>query len=119
MFKISFFSAHAWVLLVLGALFLKIYQHNLYIKTVYDHQRLEQVAGDLEKQRNELMVGLYDQKQPLQIMGDAEKMGMVYLTLDTLIRTTENAALDFINSSSSDAQVLAEFGLVIPPGRGS
>lgn len=103
---------------MLGVVFLKIYQHNVYIKTVYDYQRLEQEYGALEKQRNELLVGLYNQKQPINIMHESEAQGMSWITLDTLITATHIVSIDFVNSSSCDPLVKEAFGLVMASAKG-
>ena len=101
MFKIRFISAHCWLLLMLFVVFIKIYQHNLYIKTMYEYQRLSRAFGLVEKERNELLVCLYEQQQPIKLMQEAEKHGMQALQLDMIINTTHTALVDFINTTST------------------
>ena len=112
MFKIRFISAHLWLLLLLGTVFIKIYQYNLYIKTTYEHQRLGRCFASLEKERNELLVCLYEQQQPLKLMQEAEKQGMQPLALDAIITTTQVASVDFVGTMST-ASVLEQCGIPV------
>lgn len=81
---------------------------------MYDYQRLEQHCGELEKKRNELLVASYHQKQPVNVMHDCYAQGMVNMSLDTLISTTQVSSIDFINTSSNDQHVLAMLGVIVP-----
>ena len=111
MFKIRFISAHLWLLLILGTVFIKIYQHNMFIKAMYEHQRLSKVFAVVEKERNDLLVCLYEHQQPIKLMEDAEKHGMQPLQLDMIITTTQTASVDFIGTTST-ARVLELCGLL-------
>ena len=112
MFKLRFISAHLWLLLILGTVFIKIYQYNLYIKTTYEHQRLGRCFALLEKERNELLVCLYEQQQPIKLMHEAEKHGMQPVVLDAIISTTQVALVDFVGTCST-VSVLAQCGIPI------
>ena len=117
MFKMRFVSAHGCLVLLLVVVFVKIYQHNLYIKTMYEHQRLSRICGLVEKERNELLVSLYEQQQPVQLMLEAETCGMQALQLDAIINTTQTALVDFMNTTST-MRVLELCGLQPRPEKG-
>jgi hypothetical protein len=112
MFKIRFISAHLWLVLILGTVFIKIYQYNLYIKTTYEHQRLGRCFALLEKERNELLVCLYEQQQPIQLMAEGEKQGMLAVPLEAIITTTQVALVDFVGTAST-VSVLAQCGIPV------
>ena len=112
MFKIRFISAHLWLLLILGTVFIKIYQYNLYIKTTYEHQRLGRCFALLEKERNELLVCLYEQQQPIKLMAEAETQGMLAVPLEAIITTTQVALVDFVGTTST-VSVLAQCGIPV------
>ncbi|MBM3892925.1 hypothetical protein FJ365_00815 [Candidatus Dependentiae bacterium] len=112
MYKIRFISAHLWLLLILGTVFIKIYQYNLYIKTSYEHQRLGRCFALLEKERNELLVCLYEQQQPITLMMEAEQKGMQPIGLEGIITTTNVAVVDFVGTTSTTA-VLAQCGIPV------
>lgn len=117
MFKIRFISAHLWLLFILCTVFVKIYQYNLYIKITYEYQRLGRRFAALEKERNELLVCFYEQRQPIKLMQEAEKLGMQPLQLDTIITTTQVALVDFVGTGST-AQALELCGIpIIFPNR--
>ncbi len=112
MYKIRFISVHLWLLLILGTVFIKIYQYNLYIKTSYEQQRLGRKFALLEKERNELLVSLYEQQQPITLMTEAEQKGMLPIALEAIISTTSVAVVDFVGTSST-AAVLAHCGIPV------
>jgi len=110
-----FSHVHAWAVLCLVVVFSKIYQHNLYIKTMYEYQRLGRQYAALEKTRNELLVALYEQQQPMKLMAECEAQGMVALVPDAVVATTYHAAMSFVGTGSTD-QALASFGIqLLPP----
>ncbi len=67
---------------------------------MYEYQRLSRAFGLVEKERNELLVCLYEQQQPIKLMQEAESLGMQALQLDMIINTTQTARVDFINTTS-------------------
>ncbi len=112
MFKIRFISARFWLLLIVCTIFIKIYQYNMYIKTTYEYQRLGTCFARVERERNELLVVLYEHQQPIKLMHGAEKHGMQPIQLDLLVSATQVALVDFIGTTST-VQVLEQCGISI------
>jgi|LakMenE18May11ns_1017448.scaffolds.fasta_scaffold9178988_2 hypothetical protein len=110
MFRFRFISVHWWLLLALGAVFIKIYQHNLFIKTMYEYQRLSRSFAQVEKERNDLLIVLYERQNPIKLMQEAEGTGLRPLSLDTIICSTQVAMVDFLGTAST-SQALALCGL--------
>lgn len=87
--------------LVIGLMFLKIYQHNLIIKLSYETQRLERKSSQLEKDRNDLLMAFYNRKDPINLQVKArDEWGMKNLTLSQVITLTAQAPIDFLHTTS-------------------
>lgn len=75
--------------LVVGFLFVKIYQHNKIVKLIYEKQRVEKLREKSIKEKNRLLVELYKLKNPSVVRKRAsELLGMVDLKPSQLITVT-------------------------------
>ena len=69
--------------------FVKIYQHNLFIKLSYEKQRIENKKNNLRKKKNELLVQFFRLKDQAEVKKVAqEKWGMKPLKLSQITTLT-------------------------------
>jgi hypothetical protein len=113
--KIMFLNQFALskIFIVVGVFFVftRIYQHNLVIKLNYEYQRLEKKRSQLEKQRNELLMELFEVQDPDKVLALADHCGMVPLKVSQVITLTTQPVIDFLSTYSSET-VLQRLGLV-------
>ncbi len=107
-----------WTVLI-GFVFVRIYQHNLIIGLRYERQRLAQEIGQLEKQRNELLADWYQSQDPERLHALAcEAWGMSPVSVDrVIILEPDKNDIDFIGTSSSAATLQAMGVLDVIMGR--
>ena len=103
-------SLRTLVVLAVGLIFVKIYQHNLLIKLMYQGQRCDRTYALYEKDRNELLVALYEYQSPNRIMQASQKRGMAPLKMGQIVTALPAASVDMLTTTSS-AAVLLELGL--------
>ncbi len=89
--------------MLIGFVFLKIYQHNLIIKLNYEYQRLEKKKSQLEKDRNELLAVFLKVQAPRKVLAMArDTWGMVPLTIHQVCTIEVRPEIDFLSTTSSD-----------------
>jgi hypothetical protein len=100
------------VVLIIGVLsvFARIYQHNSVIKLNYQNQRLEKQKSQLEKDRNELLMELYELHDPETVLTQVEQWGMAPLKVSQVMTLTTQARIDFIGTTSQE-DVLQKIGI--------
>jgi len=75
-------------LLLVFFIFLKIYQHNRIVTTVYKKQKIERIKGKLKKKKNSLLVTLYKLKGQQRVREKAYELGMRSLKPSQIMTVT-------------------------------
>ncbi len=71
--------------------FIKIYQHNLLIKLIYEKQRLERKKEILKQKKNHMLAKLYTLRDFKRVKKIAEKkLGLKELKLSQIITMTKH-----------------------------
>jgi hypothetical protein len=90
------------IFITIGYLFLKNYQHNLFIKAQYQKQRLESHIKELEKERNNKLMLYYKLKDPVNLITYAEeKLHMVLLNSKHIVIVDPTFTTTYIKGGTS------------------